>query len=91
MEIRKILGVLFDLDGTLVRIPINYTELREKLKKIALKYGVHSDFKPIIGEIDRLAKILKNKEEFIEECIKIVDYYEEKAVESVELITGAKE
>lgn len=70
--------LIFDLDGTLANFPIDYTKMRNKIKKLFSKYELQSDFKPIIPEIKRLSKnIEKNIEE---KAYKIIDKYEKKSV-----------
>ncbi|MEM3675300.1 MAG: HAD family hydrolase [Nitrososphaeria archaeon] len=91
MEIREALAVIFDLDGTLVRLPIDYMALREELKRLASKYGVCSEFRPIIGEVSRLAELLAEGAKFVQECTAVIDYYEDKAAEIVEPVRGAKD
>jgi HAD superfamily hydrolase (TIGR01549 family) len=42
-------AIVFDLDGTLVRLPINYDKLREELKKITCI----NDFHPIVDTVSK--------------------------------------
>jgi len=46
-------AVIFDLDGTLVRLPINYDFLYRQLKKL---FDTDSEFKPLLPTIIELSK-----------------------------------
>lgn len=86
-------GIIFDLDGTLVRLPIQYDVIFEKLKNL---FDTKDEFKPLIPTIlkkanndmnlvqqsfdlicDEESKSTKNFE-IIEGCIDILDYFKNK-------------
>lgn len=87
MAINKLIAFIFDLDGTLVKLPIDYNKLRGELKKLALSYGILSEFKPLISEIERISK---DNEKLAEECLRILEKYEGEAAEKAEVIPGAE-
>lgn len=41
-------GVIFDLDGTLIKLPINYNKIFEKLNDL---FKTNDEFKPLIPTI----------------------------------------
>ena len=76
-------GIIFDLDGTLVRLPIRYDLIQNNLKKI---FDTQKEFKPLFTDIVDFAngdsiKIKKAFESICEE--------ENKAVENLEIIENA--
>ena len=76
-------GIIFDLDGTLVRLPIRYDLIQNNLKKI---FNTQEEFKPLFTDIIDFAngdsiKIKKAFESICEE--------ENKAVENLEIIENA--
>ena len=76
-------GIIFDLDGTLVRLPIRYDLIQNNLKKI---FDTQEEFKPLFTDIVDFAngdsiKIKKAFESICEE--------ENKAVENLEIIENA--
>jgi len=81
----KIKCVVFDLDGTLAKFPIDYDSMRGELKELFIKSGKESSFKPLIQEIRRLAEEIGD-ENILQEAFKIIDKYEEKAVKNSQLI-----
>ncbi|MBS7288076.1 MAG: HAD-IA family hydrolase [Candidatus Freyarchaeota archaeon] len=75
MEVKKRLrAVLFDLDGTLLSLPINYEELRERLREHASHLNANYDFRRIIEDIEAASQTLG--EDFRRECYKIVESFE---------------
>ncbi len=84
-------AIFFDLDGTLVKLPIDYESMRNELKLIAKKYGLYSEFKPLFKEIKRLSFLHLEGEKFVKECIEIIKKYEIKGAEKAELLEGIKE
>lgn len=88
--------IIFDLDGTILRLPINYKALREELKKIFKKFGIKSEFKPLLTSIDNSVSLIKkNFGVTIATKISLIAYktlekYELDAVRKSEMIYGAK-
>ncbi|MEM1659105.1 MAG: HAD-IA family hydrolase [Candidatus Jordarchaeales archaeon] len=72
-------AVLFDLDETLLKLPINYDELRKKLREYASRLGVECDFRQIIEGIEEASRRLG--EEFRRMCYELVELYELEAAE----------
>lgn len=69
----KIELIIFDLDGTLVKLPIDYADLRQELSKIS---GLSPDFfKPLLNGILKASHKAKASE-----LLKIVDRYELEAI-----------
>lgn len=69
----KIELIIFDLDGTLVKLPIDYDGLRRELSKIS---GLSPDFfKPLLNGILKASHKAKTLE-----LLKIVDGYELEAI-----------
>ena len=46
-------GIIFDLDGTLVRLPIKYDEVYKKLQNL---FDTNDEFKPLIPTIIKKSK-----------------------------------
>lgn len=97
-EQKSVKAVLFDLDGTLVNLPINYDRVRERLKELFTRYHLDSEFKPLVQSIETCLKELKTKnfqDDKIEKIRKlaydVVDEEELRAVKSSRLIPGSKE
>jgi len=84
-------AVLFDLDGTLVRLPIDYRAMRDELKSVARRYGLHSEFKPLLEEIKRLSCLHPDGDKLREECLRVVKAYEFEGASRAQLLKGVKE
>jgi len=54
-------AVLFDFDGTLVHLPIDYVRARRRLKELFSRFGVKSNFHPLLGSIEDSLSELKNE------------------------------
>jgi phosphoglycolate phosphatase len=92
VEVRPILkGIFFDLDGTLLNLPIDYGGMRRALSSFASSQGFTSDFAHILEEIDRGSSLLPRpgNARFVEGCFKIIGDYELKAAENPRMIEGA--
>ena len=94
-------GIIFDLDGTLVRLPIRYNIIFDKLK---ILFDTKDEFKPLIPTILTKAKndvnliqqafdlicdeetIAANNFEVIENAIEILDHFKNKNI-SLGLVT----
>ena len=93
---KDIKAVLFDFDGTLVFLPINYDRMRYKLKELFSQFGIKSDFHPLIDSIEDSLLKLENVSKPLAKVIKekvysIVDEEELKSIENAELANDAKE
>ena len=83
MELQKnIKCVLFDFDKTLINLNINYADMRNDLKNYFMHKNLNSDFKPLIGEIERLSKNTSDMKKSISECYDIIDKYEVDSINS---------
>jgi HAD superfamily hydrolase (TIGR01549 family) len=51
-------GIVFDLDGTLIQLPINYQKIQKNLKEF---FNISNDLKPLIPTIIKLSKNDQNK------------------------------
>ena len=51
-------GVIFDLDGTLIQLPINYDVIQKNLKEL---FNISENLKPLIPTIIELSKNDQNK------------------------------
>jgi len=51
-------GIIFDLDGTLIQLPINYDAVQTNLKDL---FNTSEDLKPLIPTVIKLSKDDKNK------------------------------
>jgi len=51
-------GIIFDLDGTLIQLPINYDVIQKNLKEF---FNTSENLKPLIPTIVKLSKNDKNK------------------------------
>jgi len=78
-------GIIFDLDGTLVKLPINYKVIFEKLRQL---FDTNSEFKPLIPSIVDLSK---GNEEILSKAFEIICDEEQKAVHDLEVIEGASD
>ena len=76
-------GIIFDLDGTLVRLPIRYDLIQNNLKKI---FNTQDEFKPLIASIGSHAKGDASK---MHEAFESICKEESKAVDDLEIIENA--
>jgi HAD superfamily hydrolase (TIGR01549 family) len=51
-------GIVFDLDGTLIQLPINYQKIQKNLKEF---FNISNELKPLISTIIKLSKNDQNK------------------------------
>lgn len=94
----SIRAVLFDFDGTLATLPINYDRMRSKLKALFSPFGIRSDFHPLIDsisealtELERNAATKSRVEQIKRKAYAIVAHEELEAVERAKLVEGAKD
>ena len=78
-------GIIFDLDGTLVRLPIRYDVIFEKLQEL---FQTNDEFKPLIPTIVTKAN---NDAGLIQSAFKLICDEELKSVKNFEIIDGALE
>lgn len=78
-------GIIFDLDGTLVRLPIRYDLLQAELKKM---FDATEDFVPLISGIVKKAQGDSSK---IQEAFEIICKEESAAAENISVIEGAED
>lgn len=101
MYLKDFRAVLFDLDGTLIRLDIDYEKEREEVRDYFCGLGVPGDwhFKPILTKIDEAVSFLVENRDYGEEererlkkgALDIIDRYERGGVEKAEIIPGARE
>jgi phosphoglycolate phosphatase len=82
---RSFESYVFDLDGTLVRLPVPWDQVRAKLRE---SLGAEVPFSPLFGD---LAELLKSSPGLRSEAFTLIDSFELDAVEGVEPVTGALE
>jgi HAD superfamily hydrolase (TIGR01549 family) len=78
-------GIIFDLDGTLVRLPIQYDLIQNNLKKI---FNTQDEFKPLIAAVVSSAKGDSSK---LSEAFESICQEETKAADELEIIESAFE
>ena len=78
-------GVIFDLDGTLVHLPIRYDVIFEKLQDI---FETKDEFKPLIPTIIKKAN---NDVNLIQKAFDLICDEESKSTNNFEVIDGAVE
>src|SRR5574341_912801 len=76
-------GIIFDLDGTIVRLPIRYDLIQNNLKKI---FNTQDELKPLIVSIISYAKGDSSK---INEAFESICQEESRAVDELEIIENA--
>ena len=55
-------AILFDFDGTLVHLPVNWSRLRYRLQKLFETYGFRSSFQPLLPSIEEAYGYLLSNE-----------------------------
>ena len=78
-------GVIFDLDGTLIKLPINYNKIFEKLNDL---FKTNDEFKPLIPTILKKSYHNPNLQNM---GFEIICREEIKAVENLEIFDGTIE
>ena len=76
-------GIIFDLDGTLVRLPIRYEIIFEKLQNL---FDTKDEFKPLIPTILKKAN---NDLELLQQAFDLICEEETLAANNSEVIDGA--
>lgn len=97
MEEQKNLGslkaVFFDLDGTLVKMNVDWEGMRGALKSLFGKYGVADiEFKPLVEDIETALQEIPRKyqKEAGDSAWKIVERFEVRGAKDSSLLNGAK-
>ena len=91
----KIKLIIFDLDGTLVNLRINYERMREKLRNLFKKYEIEENFESIVSSLQRGLRRIKEKvgneeyERVKSKAFSIIDEEEMKA--KIEILKESKE
>ena len=88
--------LIFDLDGTLVRLPIDYNSLRQSLKEYFKKYGLNLEFRPLLKKIDYAISFVKknfpeDQEKVKKDVKEILDKFELEGVKKAEIIENVRE
>lgn len=78
-------GIIFDLDGTLIKLPINYNALQNDLKSF---FNTSENLKPLIPTIIELSK---NKQNIIERAFNIISKEEIIASKNFQVMDNAIE
>ena len=91
--------IIFDFDGTLAKLNIDFHRMREAVGKLILSYGItrdelHTDF--VLEMIDSAAAILNQRsphisKKFFDEANSIIEIIEIEAAENGELFDRTKE
>ncbi len=82
--------VVFDLDGTIVKLDVNWEQLREELRQyFRSHYNFDSDFNPVDEGIDRLLHELGDSA--IKSAYEIIEKYEVQNIKNVTPIDGSLE
>lgn len=76
-------GIIFDLDGTLVRLPIQYNEI---FKKLQILFDTNDEFKPLIPTI---IKKSKNDTKIVQNAFNLICEEEILATNNFEVINDA--
>jgi len=91
-------AVLFDFDGTLVFLPIDYSGMRRRLQRLFSKHGIKSSFHPLLGSIEQcLSEMMLKKyphfkiENVKNDAYRIIEDEEVKAVKKAKLANGVKD
>ena len=96
--LRRIRAVVFDFDGTLAVLNIDFSEMREQVFELMRKYGVNEEKieeRYLLEIIDEVVQILNQKnpaaaETFYQEAHQILHEVELKAAEEGKLLPGVE-
>ncbi len=86
-----LVGVLFDMDGTLLKLPVEIDEARQELRAFFAARGFESPFRPLLPELRRAARHLGGEKwsSIEQQGLRILDRYEVSAANAVEWFDGA--
>ncbi len=85
VKLPKYEAVIFDLDGTLVRLPVDWEGVKRDLRKLLL---IDGDFSPLFETIDGW---IAEKPESRSRIFSLLDRYEEAAAKRSTLLVGVRE
>ena len=94
---KNIRVIIFDFDGTLIRLNLNGDRIREKLTSYFQKFGLDLYIRPIYPRIfEALKKLGKTRtdeevKKIRQEAYALMEKEELKSLENAELVSGAKE
>jgi|Deesub1362A_J573_1020465.scaffolds.fasta_scaffold00057_148 phosphoglycolate phosphatase len=89
--------ILFDLDGTLVKLNFNAEKTRERLREFYKKYGIKKEFKPVLKSIEESTQKISERfgrreaETTYRIAIQILEEEEKLALEGSEILPFARE
>jgi len=78
-------GIIFDLDGTLIKLPINYQKIFERLK---ILFNTKDEFKPLIPTIISKSN---GDQKLLQDAFDIICEEETKAVTNFEIFENARD
>lgn len=84
-------AVLFDFDGTLFELKVDWDRLRQELKDLLRFPGPASEFKPLRPRIQAIVKDLANGKEIEQKAYDIISQHETRGAEEGYPHEGAKE
>jgi len=98
-QLRNIRAVVFDFDGTLAVLNIDFSEMRDQVFELMRKYGVNEEKieeRYLLEIIDEVVQILSKRnssaaEEFYQKAHLILHGIEMKAAEEGRMLPGVKE
>ena len=76
-------AIIFDLDGTLIRLPIDYNKIQNMLREL---FGTPENFTPLIATIIKKAQDDKEK---ISKAFELICREELSSIDKMEIIDGA--
>ncbi len=77
--------VIFDMDGTLLWLPVNWDRVYDRLRSL---FKSESAFSPLMETVRRLAGIDR---ELLRQALKIIEEEEKAAIPRLEVLEGSKE
>jgi len=80
---REIKAVIFDIDGTLIKLPINWDEVRSKVRKLL---NTSHPLRPLATSIP---EVVGDNLELLNRVFKVIEYEELKAIEKYDFSTKA--
>jgi HAD superfamily hydrolase (TIGR01549 family) len=81
--------VIFDFDGTLARLDIDYDNLRKSLREYFLGYGIDMTFRPLQKRALEAVR-MAGRERSLEDTNRIIDRFEMERIENSRVVEGAE-
>ncbi len=87
--------LILDLDGTIVRLPIDYPAMRNVLHQHFLEYGIDKEFRPLYKTIQDCLETIKTgvseheSRKAFQTAMNIIERYELESIDRCELLEGA--